>query len=417
MLDFIIRAGVAIVAYTIQCQVLGAVLGRKTRTWLLLIGGVLVTGISTVIVPFPVAGLTALIFYFASTLEKSPKQALLAATFTAFSFALMVHISQDMIISAFLPGLLNSGFLGYFAILMACTLWWSYTHLLQMDYHLMEDVDQALPWHQSIAFRLNLLAVLYFLTEFWFHNLWITLAFLLLTGFTLSELSFRYKTNLKESIHDAQKDHISLLQNSSNTINHYYQEKADHELFMMDEAENLYDLIRFNYLDQAREQVDYLLEPSPNSKRVDPLYKEKLEQLHLEAVRNLFEAKYLQARDTDIWVSMEIPETISKYPINPLDWVTALTDILDHAIAESSKTDNRYLSYAYFTDADSQHFVLECSCHKPNAPISEGLSDAGLERASEILGSLPEVTLVSSARNGIYRIQIEFDMTKGGYHA
>lgn len=417
MLDLIVRALAAALAYAIQCMVIKAIAGKDSQTWPLVFGGFLITALGVWLPTFPSAGLTAPIFYYALKSNKTNKQALLTATFTAFSFGLMVKISLIMIIAGFVPSLLTSPWLGLIVLVLACALWWAYTNLLQVDYHLLEEADFQLPWYRSTFGRLVTLALIFFVTEFWIQNLWYTSAFLILTGFTLSDLSFRYKNGLKESIQAAQAEHIALLQNSSSDINRYYKKKTRQELYLKDETENLYDLIRFKETDLALEQMDLLLQTSPNSKRIDPLYKSKLDMLHLEAVRDLFEAKFLQAKEADIWVSMEIPEAITVYPIYPLDWVTALADMLDHAIQEATVSDKRYLSYAYFTDADSQHFVLECSCNKPNAPISEGLSDAGLERAQDILSRIPSATLVSSARNGIYRIQIEFDMTKGGYHA
>ena len=46
-------------------------------------------------------------------------------------------------------------------------------------------------------------------------------------------------------------------------------EKTRQELFIKDEAENLYDIIRFQQNEEAQELIDYLLTPNPLDKKID----------------------------------------------------------------------------------------------------------------------------------------------------
>ena len=69
---------------------------------------------------------------------------------------------------------------------------------------------------------------------------------------------------------------------------------------------------------------------------------------------------------------MEVPEPITVYPINPLDWVYVLSTILDHVIDQAQDSEQKYLSYAYFKDEDSQHFVVESSSTKEYSAITSG---------------------------------------------
>ena len=130
----------------------------------------------------------------------------------------------------------------------------------------------------------------------------------------------------------------------------------------------------------------------------------------------LFEAKFLKAKELDVWVSMEIPEPITVYPIYPLDWVYILSTILDHVIDQARDSKQKYLSFAYFKDEDSQHFVVESSSTKEDSPFTSDFSYPDLKRVTQILVNYPNVNIISNTRAGIYRLQIEIDMTKGGYH-
>ena len=93
-----------------------------------------------------------------------------------------------------------------------------------------------------------------------------------------------------------------------------------------------------------------------------------------------------------------------------------LSTILDHVIDQAQDSEQKYLSYAYFKDEDSQHFVVESSSTKEYSAITSDFSDPELKRVNTILSTYPNVNIVSNTRTGIYRLQIEIDMTKGGYN-
>ncbi|MGZ0916772.1 hypothetical protein ACXOKD_01200 [Streptococcus thermophilus] len=212
------------------------------------------------------------------------------------------------------------------------------------------------------------------------------------------------------------REHSHLLQKSSQNINTWYQKKTSQELFIKDEAENLYDIIRFQQNEEAQELIDYLLTPNPLDKKIDHFYRDKLKNIKLPDLQVLFEAKFLKAKELDVWVSMEVPEPITVYPIYPLDWVYVLSTILDHVIDQAKDSEQKYLSYAYFKDEDSQHFVVESSSTKEDSAITSDFSDPELKRVNNILSTYPNVNIVSNTLAGIYRLQIEIDMTKGGYN-
>ena len=89
-----------------------------------------------------------------------------------------------------------------------------------------------------------------------------------------------------------------------------------------------------------------MLTPNPLDKKIDHFYRDKLENIKLPDLRVIFEAKFLKAKELDVWVSMEVPEPITVYPIYPLDWVYSLSTILDHVIVQAQDSEQKYLSYA-----------------------------------------------------------------------
>ncbi|CAD0145360.1 protein of unknown function [Streptococcus thermophilus] len=77
-----------------------------------------------------------------------------------------------------------------------------------------------------------------------------------------------------------------------------------------------------------------MLTPNPLDKKIDHFYRDKLKNIKLPDLQVLFEAKFLKAKELDVWVSMEVPEPITVYPIYPLDigymcfqlsWIMSLT--------------------------------------------------------------------------------------------
>lgn len=328
----------------------------------------------------------------------------------------MVRLVISLIIPIFFPFVLDYNFAGFLILFLAFLLWFAQNALLQVDYNRLKQIDSARPWYRSTSVALYSLAVIYFISELITNNIQLTLFFLIATALILSKQVTLYRKELKAQTRAAQEVHINLLQKSSQNINIWYQKKTNQELFIKDEAENLYDLIRFQQNDEAEELIDYLLTPNPLDKKIDRFYRNKLENIKLADLQALFEAKFLKAKELDVWVSMEIPEPITVYPIYPLDWVYILSTILDHVIDQARDSRQKYLSFAYFKDEDSQHFVVESSSTKEDSPITSDFSDPELKGVTHILVNYPNVNIISNTRAGIYRLQIEIDMTKGGYH-
>ena len=322
----------------------------------------------------------------------------------------------SLIIPIFFPFVLDYNFAGFLIIFLAFLLWFAQNALLQVDYNRLKQIDSARPWYRSTSVALYSLAVVYFISELITNNIQLTIFFLIVTALILSKQVTLYRKELKTQTRAAQEVHTDLLQKSSQNINSWYQKKTRQELFIKDEAENLYDLIRFQQYDEAEELIDYLLTPNPLDKKIDRFYRNKLENIKLADLQALFEAKFLKAKELDVWVSMEIPEPITVYPIYPLDWVYILSTILDHVIDQARDSRQKYLSFAYFKDEDSHHFVVESSSTKEDSPITSDFSDPELKRVTHILVNYPNVNIISNTRAGIYRLQIEIDMTKGGYH-
>ena len=328
----------------------------------------------------------------------------------------MVRLVIFLIIPIFFPSVLDYYFAGPFILLLAFLLWFAQNALLQVDYSRMMQIDKERPWYKSTSVALCALAIIYFASELLSTSIHFTVAFLIITALILSGQVNLYRKDLSAQTQAAQEEHSLLLQKSSENINTWYQKKTSQELFIKDEAENLYDIIRFQQNEEAQELIDYLLTPNPLDKKIDHFYRDKLENIKLPDLRVLFEAKFLKAKELDVWVSMEVPEPITVYPIYPLDWVYVLSTILDHVIDQAQDSEQKYLSYAYFKDEDSQHFVVESSSTKEDSAITSDFSDPELKRVNRILSTYPNVNIVSNTRAGIYRLQIEIDMTKGGYN-
>ncbi len=109
---------------------------------------------------------------------------------------------------------------------------------------------------------------------------------------------------------------------------------------------------------------------------------------------------------------MEVPESITVYPIYPLDWYMSYQLSWIMSLTKHKIVNRNTLAMLIFKDEDSQHFVVESSSTKEDSAITSDFSDPELKRVNTILSTYPNVNIVSNTRTGIYRLQIEIDMTK-----
>lgn len=414
--DVIIHGLTACIAFILQIIIFKVTTQRPLRYWVIILAGIAIFASSYLGILYPKSGFIALVLFLAAKSYKNLRHTILETFFIPFTFALMVRLVIFLIIPIFFPSVLDYYYAGPFILFLAFLLWFAQSALLQVDYSRMMQIDKARPWYRSTSVALCSLAFIYFASELVSTDIHFTIAFLIITALILSKQVNLYRKDLNAQTQAAQEEHSHLLQKSSQNINTWYQKKTSQELFIKDEAENLYDIIRFQQNEEAQELIDYLLTPNPLDKKIDHFYRNKLENIKLPDLQVLFEAKFLKAKELDVWVSMEVPEPITAYPIYPLDWVYILSTILDHVIDQAQDSEQKYLSYAYFKDEDSQHFVVESSSTKEDSAITSDFSDPELKRVNTILSTYPNVNIVSNTRSGIYRLQIEIDMTKGGYN-
>ncbi|MFR3960142.1 MAG: hypothetical protein ACLTZB_04185 [Streptococcus salivarius] len=94
----------------------------------------------------------------------------------------------------------------------------------------------------------------------------------------------------------------------------------------------------------------------------------------------------------DVWVSMEVPEPLP-FILFILRLGICLSTILDHVIDQAQDSEQKYLSYAYFKDEDSQHFVVESSSTKEDSAITSDFSDPELKRVNTSYPLIQTLTL------------------------
>ena len=71
---------------------------------------------------------------------------------------------------------------------------------------------------------------------------------------------------------------------------------------------------------------------------------------------------------------------------------------------------------AWIMSLTKHKIVVESSSTKEDSAITSDFSDPELKRVNTILSTYSNVNIVSNTRAGIYRLQIEINMTKGGYN-
>ena len=243
--DVIVHGLTACIAFILQIVIFKVTTKRPLRYWILILAGLAIFASSYFGIYFPKSGFIALVLFLANKSYKNLRHTILETSFIPFTFALMVRLVIFLIIPIFFPSVLDYYFAGPFILLLAFLLWFAQNALLQVDYSRMMQIDKARPWYKSTSVALCALAIIYFASELLSTDIHFTIAFLIITALILSGQVNLYRKDLSAQTQAAQEEHSLLLQKSSQNINTWYQKKTSQELFIKDEAENLYDIIRF----------------------------------------------------------------------------------------------------------------------------------------------------------------------------
>ena len=135
----------------------------------------------------------------------------------------------------------------------------------------------------------------------------------------------------------------------------------------------------------------------------------RLVHIKNDALKSLLAAKFAQAQEHNVSVSLEVPEDICPQGMELVDFITIVSILCDNAIEAATPT----MTIAYVLSENKQVFSIENAIKEEHIDMSyifdAGVSSKGsgrgigLSNVLAILDRYPNVSLTSASQN--YRFQ------------
>lgn len=145
----------------------------------------------------------------------------------------------------------------------------------------------------------------------------------------------------------------------------------------------------------------------------------RLSYIKNSAIKSVLSAKFLQAQDLGIKVSIEIWQDILEPRMELLDFITILGVLCDNAIEATIETENPYIRIAYAINQNKQILILENSSKRfsDNIPqlyqmgfsIKGGNRGLGLAHVKSILNNYPDDFIRTESYDYNFKQQLELE--------
>lgn len=143
------------------------------------------------------------------------------------------------------------------------------------------------------------------------------------------------------------------------------------------------------------------------------------------ALKSLLAAKFMQATEQNLIVSLEVPEVIEPQGMELVDFLTIISILCDNATEAAIGTVDSRINIAFLTVHEKQMFIIENSTKEEAIDISEiysfGTSSKGSDRGvglynvMKLLEHYPNVSLITTSQHytfcQILEIHLEEDIT------
>ncbi|OPX45961.1 sensor protein CitS [Ruminiclostridium hungatei] len=145
-------------------------------------------------------------------------------------------------------------------------------------------------------------------------------------------------------------------------------------------------------------------------------YAIKLANLKIPSLKALICSKLIHASNNQINVFTDIRENIEDIPINIIDAIRVLGNLLDNAIEEAIYTDEKRLNFGAVYKGNSLIFIVENTCRPSTPPVfkvvEKGFSSKGpgrglgLVNIKGIINSYENCTLNIEIDNGSFKAEV-----------
>jgi two-component system sensor histidine kinase AgrC len=216
------------------------------------------------------------------------------------------------------------------------------------------------------------------------------------------------------------EEEVERMEEYSKTIEELYENmrkfKHDYKNILL----SLYEFIEEKkYDDLEKYYKENILETESYVNSSD--YTIKLKNIKITPIKALIASKLIRATNNKINVFVDVSDEILRIPINYIDAIRILGNLLDNAIEGALETEEKCLNFGVVYKGSSIVFIIENSCRQDIPPIykllEKGFSTKGnnrgmgLSSVKQIVNEDENLTLNIEVNNGIFRIELWMRVT------
>ncbi|MFI3836993.1 sensor histidine kinase [Streptococcus equinus] len=202
------------------------------------------------------------------------------------------------------------------------------------------------------------------------YRLTILVYFVLLFAF-LFYLNFRHGQEQKEELLRNQEMELAALENYSKHVESLYQEVRS---FRHDYANVLMSLkvgIDQGDLDNIKKIYEEITADSAKLVKNNKFDLTRLANISDSAVKSLMSAKFLEAENRGIEISLEVAEPMKNPPIPLISYIRILSILFDNAIEAALESENPKIAVANFYQDGDFVFIIENSTKEKSVDLSK----------------------------------------------
>ncbi|MBF0818200.1 sensor histidine kinase [Streptococcus acidominimus] len=231
----------------------------------------------------------------------------------------------------------------------------------------------------------------------------ILVLYLILFMGMLKQVDTYLKEKMKEKLIFQQTLQLSDLEKYSKHIEELYREVRGFRHDYTNLLTTLRLSIEDNNMSQIKEIYESVLKDSPKRLQYNKYDVGRLLNIDNSALKSLLAAKFMQATEQNLIVSLEVPEVIEPQGMELVDFLTIISILCDNATEAAIGTVDSRINIAFLTVHEKQMFIIENSTKEEAVDISEiysfGTSSKGSDRGvglynvTKILEQYPNVWL------------------------
>ena len=246
------------------------------------------------------------------------------------------------------------------------------------------------------------------------------ITYLILFMGIINRLDKHLKDIIQEKLNFQQSLQLRHMENYSKHIEELYKEVRG---FRHDYT-NLLTTLRLGIekddMNQIKEIYDSILKNSNKQFHHHKYDVGRLTHIQNSALKSLLAAKFIQATESGISVTLEVPEDIAPRGMQVVDFITAVSILCDNAIEAAKEADIPNIQIAYLSMRGKQVFTIENSTKQESVDISNvydfGTSSKGSDRGiglynvMKIISQYLNVSIATTSQNYTFRQVLEINL-------